>query len=144
MRGRRDLSLFRWVEFSKTSCSTVDDRVGTCEGLTPVLQLPASELVERSQPVLGADQLVLAEIAPPALRREAATTVYTVSASGVVLPPVFIFPRVQYHDLFMKCPERFNRSCDKIQLDEQGAVCVVSGECDPPDTMHCMWITRSF
>ena len=35
----------------------VDDRVGTRDGLTPVLQLPASALVERSQRVLGADQL---------------------------------------------------------------------------------------
>ena len=34
----------------------VDDRVGTHDGLTPELQLPASKLVERFQPVLGAVQ----------------------------------------------------------------------------------------
>ena len=34
----------------------VDDRVGTRDGLTPELQLPASKLVERFQPVLGAVQ----------------------------------------------------------------------------------------
>ena len=34
----------------------VDDRVGTRDGPTPVLQLPASKLVERFQPVLGAVQ----------------------------------------------------------------------------------------
>ena len=34
----------------------VDDRVGSRDGLTPGLQLHASKLVERSQPVLGADQ----------------------------------------------------------------------------------------
>ena len=34
----------------------VDDHVGTRDGLTPVLQLPASKLVERFQPVLGAVQ----------------------------------------------------------------------------------------
>ena len=55
MSGRRGLSLFRWVDFSMTSC-IVDDRVGTRDGLTPGLQLPASELVERSHPVLGAGQ----------------------------------------------------------------------------------------
>ena len=34
----------------------VDDRVGMRDGLTQGLQLPASELVERSQPILGAGQ----------------------------------------------------------------------------------------
>ena len=34
----------------------VDDHVGTRDGLIPVLQLPASKLVERFQPVLGAVQ----------------------------------------------------------------------------------------
>ena len=34
----------------------VDDRVGTRDGLAPVLQLLASKLVERFQPVLGAVQ----------------------------------------------------------------------------------------
>ena len=34
----------------------VDDHVGTRDGRTPALQLPASKLVERFQPVLGAVQ----------------------------------------------------------------------------------------
>ena len=34
----------------------VDDHIGTRDGLTPVLQLPASKLGERFQPVLGAVQ----------------------------------------------------------------------------------------
>ena len=33
----------------------VGDHVGTRDGLTPVLRLPASKLVERSQPDLGAE-----------------------------------------------------------------------------------------
>ena len=33
-----------------------DDREGTRDGLTPEFPLPASKLVERFQPVLGADQ----------------------------------------------------------------------------------------
>ena len=36
--------------------SVSDDRDGTRDGLTPELQLPASKLVERLQPVMGADQ----------------------------------------------------------------------------------------
>ena len=34
-------------------------------------------------------------------RSELVTTVYTVSASGLVIPPIFIFPRVKYRDHFI-------------------------------------------
>lgn len=35
-------------------------------------------------------------------RGELVTVVYTVSASGVVIPPMFIYPRVNYRDCFIK------------------------------------------
>jgi hypothetical protein len=35
-------------------------------------------------------------------RGELVTVVYTVSASGVVIPPMFIYPRVNYRDYFIK------------------------------------------
>ena len=38
----------------------------------------------------------------PAERGELVTLLYTISASGVVLPPMFIFPRVNYRDHFIK------------------------------------------
>ena len=38
----------------------------------------------------------------PAERGELVTVVYAICASGTVLPPMFIFPRVRYHDHFIR------------------------------------------
>ena len=78
-------------------------------GCTTV-QTPQNVVSQRGQKQVGS--LTSGE------RGELVTVVYTVGACGNVVPPMLIFPRVNYHGNVIRCTTWLHQLCYEIGLDQ--------------------------